>query len=133
MLNRGINVKGYFIVGHVDETEDEINDTIKLIEDLWIEADKSSSDFRVSAFEFRPYPGTLDWKRLIAKGYTPEQLSNYSDVDLTLNSTKKSMLSRDEFNFSTNLQISSAPISYVREKLVYITDRQYGRSHKDET
>lgn len=130
LLNRGINVKGYFIVGHVDETEDEINDTVRLIEDLWNAADSSPGDFRVSVFEFRPYPGTRDWKRLIAKGFTPEQLSNYSDVDLTLNSTKKSMLSRDEFNFSTNLQISSAPISYVRERLVCITDRQYERSHE---
>lgn len=132
LLERGIDVKGYFILGHVDETEDEIRDTLSLIHELWSFADSLKGNFRASTFEFRPYPGTIDWKRLLCKGFTPEELSNYTAIDLTDRGTRSSMLDRDEFNFSTNLQIASAPIEFIRESLISITDMQHKRNLSQE-
>jgi hypothetical protein len=34
-----------------------------------------------------------------------------------------------EFNFSINIQLSDAPIGYVRRQLVAIAREQWGRSH----
>jgi anaerobic magnesium-protoporphyrin IX monomethyl ester cyclase len=77
LLDRGINVKGYFILGFPDETTNEIDQTVKLIEELWTEADPRAGIFRASTFEYRPYPGTTDWTRLMATGkYSEAQLLN---------------------------------------------------------
>ena len=39
------------------------------------------------------------------------------------------MRERDEFNFSVNIQLSDAPIGYVRRQLVAIGREQWARSH----
>jgi anaerobic magnesium-protoporphyrin IX monomethyl ester cyclase len=39
----------------------------------------------------------------------------------------ESMRARDEFNFSVNLQLSEAPIDYVRTQLVALVREQYTR------
>ncbi|MQA16508.1 MAG: radical SAM protein [Pseudonocardiaceae bacterium] len=84
LTERGINVKGYFILGFPTETCQEIDTTIRLVHDLWELTDPLPGRFRVSAFEYRPYPGTPDWHRLMATGrYTADQLLNYTAVDLT--------------------------------------------------
>jgi anaerobic magnesium-protoporphyrin IX monomethyl ester cyclase len=110
LTERGINVKGYFILGFPTETEAEIDATVRLVHDLWELADPLPGRFRASAFEYRPYPGTPDWQRLMGTGrYTAEQLLSYTAVDLTEVGAKESMRERDEFNFSVNLQLSDAP------------------------
>ncbi|WP_336159916.1 B12-binding domain-containing radical SAM protein [Amycolatopsis sp. VC5-11] len=128
LTTRGINVKGYFILGFPTETRAEIDDTVRLIHDLWDIADNRPGRFRASAFEYRPYPGTPDWGELMKSGkYTAEQLLNYSAVDLTSDGVDESMRERDEFNFSVNIQLSDAPIDYVRRNLVTITRAQFDR------
>jgi anaerobic magnesium-protoporphyrin IX monomethyl ester cyclase len=103
---RGINVKGYFILGCPTETREEIDATVRLVHDLWEITDPLPGRFRASAFEYRPYPGTPDWHRLLATGrYTAAQLLNYTAVDLTAGGVDESMRERDEFNFSVNLQL----------------------------
>ena len=125
---RGINVKGYVILGFPTETEDEIDTTVHLIRNLWELTDPLPGQFRASAFEYRPYPGTPDWHRLMATGrYTADQLLNYTAVDLTDAGVDESMRERDEFNFSVNLQLSDAPIDYVRTNLVALSREQYAR------
>jgi anaerobic magnesium-protoporphyrin IX monomethyl ester cyclase len=37
------------------------------------------------------------------------------------------MRRRDEFNFSINLQLSDAPVSYIRDKLVALSRAQFDR------
>jgi len=37
------------------------------------------------------------------------------------------MLERDEFNFSVNLPLADAPISYIRKQLVAVSREQYAR------
>ncbi|MFB9687281.1 B12-binding domain-containing radical SAM protein [Amycolatopsis plumensis] len=128
LAERGINVKGYFIVGFPTETCAEIDDTMRLVHDLWDITDRLPGQFRASAFEYRPYPGTPDWGELMRSGkYTAEQLLNYSAVDLTSGGVDESMRERDEFNFSVNIQLSEAPIDYVRRSLVTLTRAQFDR------
>lgn len=128
LLDHGINVKGYFILGFPDEATDEIDQTVRLIEDLWTETDKRKGTFRASTFEYRPYPGTTDWNRLMATGkYSEAQLLNYTAVDLTSEGVDESMRERDEFNFSINIQLSQAPIEYVRKQLTHLSKIQHER------
>jgi anaerobic magnesium-protoporphyrin IX monomethyl ester cyclase len=128
LTERGINVKGYFILGFPTETAAEINITARLIRDLWTLTDPLPGRFRASVFEYRPYPGTPDWHRLMATGrYTTQQLLNYSAVDLTDAGVDESMHERDEFNFSINLQLSDAPIDKIRATLVELSREQHER------
>ena len=129
LAERGINVKGYFILGLPTETRDEIDTTVALVHELWETTDPLPGKFRASAFEYRPYPGTPDWHRLMATGrYTPAQLLNYTAVDLTSGGVDESLRGRDEFNFSVNLQLSDASIDYVRAQLVRLAHGQHERS-----
>ncbi|WP_330230828.1 B12-binding domain-containing radical SAM protein [Nocardia sp. NBC_00508] len=129
LAERGIGVKGYFILGFPGETSGEIDATEQLIHRLWEATDQLPGQFRASVFEFRPYPGTPEWHRLMASGrYQPEQLLNYSPVDLTDGGVDESMLARDEFNFSVNLQLAEAPTSYIRAKLVDLAHAQHERT-----
>ncbi|BDU01726.1 B12-binding domain-containing radical SAM protein [Nocardia sputorum] len=129
LAERGIGVKGYFILGFPDETRQEIDATEQLIHLLWEATDRLPGRFRASVFEFRPYPGTPEWHRLLATGrYQAEQLLNYSPVDLTGGGVDESMLARDEFNFSVNLQLAQAPTSYIRAKLIDLAHAQHERA-----
>jgi anaerobic magnesium-protoporphyrin IX monomethyl ester cyclase len=129
LAERGINVKGYFILGFPAETTTEIDATETLIHSLWQLTDKLPGTFTASVFEYRPYPGTPDWHRLMATGkYTPAQLLNYSAVDLTGTGIDELMHKRDEFTFSINLQLSDAPIPYIRAALVRLSRIQHQRN-----
>ncbi|HEY4225576.1 MAG TPA: radical SAM protein [Pseudolysinimonas sp.] len=128
LLDSGVNVKGYFILGFPSETEAEIDLTVALIEKLWEVGDRRLGSFRASVFEYRPYPGTPDWDRLMATGkYSEADLLNYSAVDLTAAGVDEAMRERDEFNFSINLQLSVASIAYIRDRLVHLSRIQYKR------
>lgn len=59
--------------------------------------------------------------------YTAGQLLNYTAVDLTSDGIDESMRERDEFNFSVNIQLSDAPIDYVRHNLVTVSRTQFDR------
>jgi anaerobic magnesium-protoporphyrin IX monomethyl ester cyclase len=128
LTERGIDIKGYFILGFPTETEEEISQTVRLVNELWNIADNQPGHFRASAFEYRPYPGTPDWERLMKTGrYRVDQLLNYTAVDLTSSGEEAAMLERDEFNFSINIQLSEAPIHYVRRNLIALSREQYER------
>jgi radical SAM superfamily enzyme YgiQ (UPF0313 family) len=128
LTSRGIHVKGYFILGFPTETQEDVDATEHIIQDLWEIAEHQPGSFRCSVFEFRPYPGTPEWYRLMQTGkYTEQQLLQYEAVDLTGNGTMRAMLDRDEFNFSVNLQFGEVPIDKVRETLTRITLAQKHR------
>lgn len=125
---RGINVKGYVIMGLPTESERELRDTYHHVENLWRIADKNEGSFRCSVFEFRPYPGTPEWTRLLATGkYHASQLLDYEHVDLTDGGVARAMLERDEFNFSVGIQFGEAPLVLVRTLLRDLTQRQQQR------
>lgn len=129
LTGRGIGVKGYFILGLPTETRAELAQTIQLIHDLWDLTDARPGRFRASVFEFRPYPGTPEWARLMSTGrYSPAQLLDYAAVDLTDAGVDESMRQRDEFNFSVGIQFGEPTIAEIRRHLVELARRQHERS-----
>jgi radical SAM superfamily enzyme YgiQ (UPF0313 family) len=129
LTERGISVKGYFILGFPTETRQELDATVRHICELWDIADNQPGRFRASVFEFRPYPGTPEWHRLTTAGrYDPQQLLDYTAVDLTGSGLDEAMRGRDEFNFSVNLQFGEATVTEIRQRLVELSREQYQRS-----
>lgn len=128
LVARGITVKGYFILGFPTESRAELDATVQHVYELWDIADSSPGQFRASVFEFRPYPGTPEWQRLIVSGeYEPKQLLDYTAVDLTDGGLDEAMRGRDEFNFSVNIQFGEASVREVRERLTELSREQYQR------
>lgn len=129
LTERGISVKGYFILGLPTETCADLAETVNLVHELWDLTEPLPGRFRASVFEFRPYPGTPEWDRLMATGrYSPEQLMDYTAVDLTDAGVDEAMRSRDEFNFSVNLQFGESTITEIRAALVGLTHQQHVRN-----
>ena len=129
LTERGISVKGYFILGFPTETREELAETVRLVYDLWDITVHQPGRFRASVFEFRPYPGTPEWQRLIASGkYSPQQLLDYTAVDLTAGGVDEAMRGRDEFNFSVNIQFGEATVDEVRARLSELSREQFERS-----
>lgn len=129
LTERGINVKGYFILGFPTESRDELDATVRQVHRLWDLSDNQPGRFRASVFEFRPYPGTPEWQRLIATGmYEPQQLLDYTAVDLTASGVDEAMRGRDEFNFSVNIQFGEATVDDVRARLTQLSREQYHRT-----
>lgn len=130
LTERGISVKGYFILGFPTETREELAATIRHVRELWDLTEGRPGRFRASIFEFRPYPGTPEWHRLIATGrYTPRRLLAYTAVDLTDGGLDEAMHDRDEFNFSVNMQFGEATVQEIRAHLVELSREQYQRLH----
>jgi anaerobic magnesium-protoporphyrin IX monomethyl ester cyclase len=129
LTNRGIHVKGYFIFGYPTESENELRESIELIRYLWKHTNSMTGKFRCSVFEFRPYPGTPEWHRLLASGrYTAAELLLYEHIDLTERGSTEELLQRDEFNFSVNLQFSKVPVRRVRDLMRMVMIEQSQRS-----
>lgn len=124
----GIDVKGYIILGLPTETRAELDATVRHVYELWELSADAPGSFRASVFEFRPYPGTPEWDRLLATGrYDPARLLDYSPVDLTADGLDEAMRERDEFNFSVSIQFGEAELSYIRSKLVELARAQHER------
>ncbi|MFD5781718.1 B12-binding domain-containing radical SAM protein [Streptomyces sp. NPDC126933] len=128
LVEHGIGVKGYFILGFPGETHEDIQATVRHIRNLWSIADSNPGDVRASVFEFRPYPGTPVWKKLIDAGHDPDKLLAYGDVDLTADGADESMRQRDEFNFSVGIQFGDVPLGEVRSTLATLTREQHERN-----
>ncbi|MFC9123255.1 radical SAM protein [Streptomyces sp. NPDC057067] len=119
LVEHGIGVKGYFILGFPGESHDDIAATVRHI--------PHSLGVRASVFEFRPYPGTPVWTTLTGAGHDPEDLLAYTDVDLTDDGADESMRQRDEFNFSVSIQFGDVPLATVRSTLATLTREQHER------
>ncbi|MFI6285924.1 B12-binding domain-containing radical SAM protein [Streptomyces sp. NPDC051018] len=128
LVEHGIGVKGYFILGYPGETPDDLNATVRHIHNLWRIADSNPGDIRASVFEFRPYPGTPVWQILTQAGHDPDALLDYADVDLTEDGADEAMRQRDEFNFSVGIQFGDVPLATVRSTLATLTREQHQRN-----
>ncbi|SFK93021.1 Radical SAM superfamily enzyme YgiQ, UPF0313 family [Streptosporangium canum] len=122
---RGIRIKGYFILGFPTETRAELGETVDLIHRLWDLTATTPGTFRASVFQFRPYPGTPEWTRLMATGrYTAEQLLDYAPVDL---GSSEELRGRDEFNFSSGIQFGEATEQEIHQHLADLARAQHSR------
>ena len=93
VLEQGIDVKGYFIYGFPDETEEDYCATLDLAKELKLISLKTKGNFRTSVFQFRPYHGTKLYNDLIAK---------YGKIDeCEPNECISSAIGRSQFNFSS--------------------------------
>lgn len=127
LCEAGINVKGYIILGLPTESREEHDQTLALVRSLWSKTEHLPGKFRCSAFEYRPYPGTPDWRRLVAAGYDQRQMLQY-EPDARLDEIDwASLADRDEFNFSTGLAFGAVPIPELRRNLATIMSEQKER------
>jgi radical SAM superfamily enzyme YgiQ (UPF0313 family) len=127
LCSAGIDVKGYFILGLPTETKAEHNETLQLIRDLWNITTMLPGSFRCSVFEYRVYPGTRDWSRLVEAGYSEEILSNYESFDITDADQESSLLDRNEFGFSTGIPFGAIDLGTLRRNLTAIMKEQQQR------
>ncbi|WP_353642513.1 radical SAM protein [Mesorhizobium sp. WSM2239] len=124
LCRAGISVKGYFMLGLPTETHAEHQATLRLIENLWNLTAGMPGRFRCSAFEYRPYPGTPDWNRLLRSGYSASEMLWYGSPASVETGAS---VGRDEFNFSTGLQFGEVPVDQVRKNLYTIMALQHAR------
>ncbi|MFS8204329.1 B12-binding domain-containing radical SAM protein (plasmid) [Streptomyces sp. CWNU-52B] len=132
LVEHGIGVKGYFILGFPGESQEDLDETVRHIRNLWQISDQHPGDMRASVFEFRPYPGTPIWRTLIQTGHDPDALLAYGDVDLTGDGADESMRQRDEFNFSVGIQFGDVPLQRIRTTLAMLTREQHDRNQGGE-
>jgi len=65
ILRVGIDLKGYFIYGFPQETEEDYKETYDLARTLKDISNASLGNFRTSVFQFRPYQGTQLYNEII--------------------------------------------------------------------
>ncbi|MGW7445053.1 B12-binding domain-containing radical SAM protein [Kitasatospora sp. NPDC054795] len=128
LLEKGIGVKGYFILGYPGETTEDALATLAHIRELWALSDRLPGTFRASAFTFRPYPGSPVFADLVRQGWDPEAMQTYQDVDLTGHGADEAMRGRDEFNFATGQQFGHVPLTRLYGWLADISREQHHRN-----
>jgi len=93
VFRAGINMKGYFIYGFPEETEEDMQMTFDLANQLKEIAISYGVNFRTSVFQYRPYHGTQIYHDLETKGVT-------LDVTQTApNPALSALVGRQQFNF----------------------------------
>ena len=96
ILEVGIDLKGYFIYGFPEDTEEDFKKTLEVAKKIKEISLKTSGQFRTSVFQFRPYHGTQLYDEIIKiRGSIPECKINNS-----LNSNKEEE-GRNQFNFTS--------------------------------
>lgn len=93
VLEAGINIKGYFIYGFPDETEEDMEMTFQLANQLKDIAIENNANFRTSVFQYRPYHGTQIYHDLEVKGHNLKVKTIEPNKDLS------DLVGRLQFNF----------------------------------
>lgn len=92
-----IDVKGYFIFGFPDETQEEMEMTFQLASRLSEIAIKEGSKFRTSVFQYRPYHGTEIFHDLAVDGKIAQV------VQIAPNDGLSELVGRIQFNFHSGV------------------------------
>lgn len=103
LLKLGINIKGYFIFGFPEESEQAMNDTMKLFYRLSENSTSYKGTFRGSAFQFRPYHGTKIYYQLIERGISDLSFSINEGID---SRRKQFNITAGNFSLCTEMKIS---------------------------
>ena len=94
IFKANISVKGYFIYGFPEETEDDMSKTFELAQKLKDTAENFKVGFRASAFKFRPYHGTK-----IYNDFLKNSIRN--NIETMPDNTLSEATGRSLFNFSS--------------------------------
>lgn len=93
VFKAGINMKGYFIYGFPDETQEDMEMTFQLANRLKEISISYGTNFRTSVFQYRPYHGTQIFHDLEVKG------NNLSVQQILPNQDLSELVGRLQFNF----------------------------------
>ena len=94
IFKTGISVKGYFIYGFPEETENDMSKTFELAEKLKCTAENFKVGFRASAFKFRLYHGTKIYNDFLIK-------KQYFNIEIIPDNTLSEATGRSLFNFTS--------------------------------
>lgn len=106
ILANNISIKGYFIYGFPDETEEDFKLTYDLAVFLKKQSKIFKTPFRTSVFQFRPYHGTELFRYIIENNKYPNPVKP--------NNQLSSLIGRQAFNFESG-NYSEADITVVNE------------------
>jgi radical SAM superfamily enzyme YgiQ (UPF0313 family) len=123
----GIQTKGFFIFGFPGETEDQMQETRGLITKL-----KGLGMTEISAFQFKPYPGTEAYAQIMAINPDLAADLSYLRRDSTEEGGKASARATDTPWLPDEVQIAAVPSGRVREHVKDALRDFYG-SAQDET
>lgn len=93
ILQAGIDVKGYFIYGFPNETQEDFEATYRLAVKLKKISSNTYGSFRSSVFQFRPYHGTQLYNEIIGSGRKIDAF--------TINPSINNIKGRSQFNFES--------------------------------
>lgn len=108
LLINGIDVKGYFMYGFPDETQEDMEETYKLACELRNISEKCEGTFRPSVFQFRPYHGTRLYNEILEKGI---------DIPNCHYNSSYTLKGRSQFNFCSG-NYSRVPDEILEEYIV---------------
>lgn len=114
LLKVGISIKGYFIYGFPNETEEDFKMTYDLAFFLKQQSLKYETIFRTSAFQFRPYHGTELYHSIENNEGNIKQINSIEP-----NKNLSSLVGRLQFNFHSG-NYSNEHIDVVH-KYIYLT------------
>ncbi len=106
-----IQAKGFFIFGFPGETEEQMLRTLAFIKEL-----KGRGMTEIAAFQFKPYPGTEDWKRVEeSMPHVIPQLSYVRHRETGLNGKAQYRAESQNTWLPKDLKIADVPSGRVRE------------------
>lgn len=108
VLKIGINVKGYFICGFPNETNNDLRKTYELAKKLTDLGKKHKGIFRNSTFQFRPYYGT----------------ELYDDIVEVNNIPKESILYKVKISYSINENVRNKSFNFDSGNYSSISDKE---------
>lgn len=108
LLIHGIDVKGYFMYGFPDETQEDMEETYKLACELRNISEKCEGTFRPSVFQFRPYHGTRLYNEILENGI---------DIPNCHYNSSYTLKGRSQFNFCSG-NYSRVPDEILEEYIV---------------
>lgn len=118
VFRAGINMKGYFIYGFPNETEEDMKQTYSLALQLKQLAQGFGVNFRTSVFQYRPYHSTQIYHELEAQG------KNLNVTHVAPNEALSRLVGRQQFNFHSG-NYSAVDYQMV-ERYIYATTNLNG-------
>lgn len=129
LSDAGIQTKGFFIFGFPGETLSQMKETRTLIQELGMRGMTE-----ISAFQFKPYPGTEAYQQVMA--LNPElaaQLSYLRRYDSSDGTKKAGARAIDTPWLADDIKIADVPSSVVREQVELALADFYGNRPSDVT